>query len=156
MDGGFVRSHYHRAGSYVSAQMSAGSFAADTWISFAATWDGSRVRSYVNGVLDGTSALSGVPAAGDAQIAVNASSDYGGVSSQFTDGQTAEQAIWDVVLGIDEIISLAKGFRASRVRPDRLAFYAPEVRGRQELFGGRTLTIGVGVETVTDHPRVYG
>ena len=156
MDGGFVRSHYHRSGSYVAAQMSAGNFAADTWISFAATWDGSRVRSYVNGVLDGTSALSSVPASGNAQIAVNASSDYGGVSSLFTNGQTAEQAVWDVVLGIDEIVSLAKGFRASRVRPDRLAFYSPEVRGRQELVGGRTLTIGSGSETITDHPRVFG
>lgn len=155
-DGNFVRSHYHRSGSYVGAQMSAGSFAANTWISFAGTWDGSRVRSYVNGVLDGTSAVSSVPSAGDAQIAVNGSSDYGGVSSIFSSGQTAEQAIWDVVLTTDELASLAKGFRAPLIRPDRLVFYCPEVRGRQELIGGRTLNIATGSETVTDHPRVFG
>lgn len=155
MDGGFARSHYHRSGSYVAAQMSSGAFAIDTWISLAATWDGSRVRSYVNGVLDGTSGVSSIPSSGDMEICINGSSDYGSVSSPFTDGQTAEQAVWDVVLTVDEIVSLSKGFRASRVRPDRLAFYAPEVRGRHDLMGGRTLILA-GTETVLPHPRVFG
>lgn len=153
----YYRSNYHRSGSYVSAQMSAGSFAVDTWVSIAATWDGTYLRSYVNGVLDGTSGASSIPTAGDSQIVQNSSSNYNtSPGALFTGGDTAEHALWDVVLTIDEIVSLSKGFRASRVRPDRLFFYAPSVRGKQELMAGRTLTVGAGSETVTDHPRVFG
>lgn len=156
MDVNYYRSNYHRSGGYVRAQMSAGSFAADTWVSIAATWDGTNVRSYVNGVADGVSANSTVPTAGDMEIVVNGGSNYGSVGTPFTTGQTAELAVWDVVLTLDEIVALSKGFRASRIRPERLAFYTPEVRGRQELIGGRTLGIGSGSETVLPHPRVFG
>ena len=152
----YYRSSYHRSGGYVGAQMSAGNFAADTWISITTTWDGTNVRSYVNGVADGVSAASSIPTAGDMEITVNAGSDYGSTSSAFSSGQSAELAVWDVVLTADEIASLAKGFRATRVRPNNLVFYIPEVRGRQELVAGRTLTVASGSETVTDHPRVFG
>lgn len=152
----FFRSNYHRSGGYVSAQMSAGSFAVDTWKSFGVTFDGANVRSYVEGVLDGTSGGTSAASVGNTEVALNASSNYGSVSNPFTGGQAAELAIWDVVLTADELAALAKGFRASRIRPSRLVFYAPVVRGKQDIRGGRTLTLGVGSETVTDHPRVFG
>lgn len=153
----FYRSHYHRSGGYVSAQMAAASFAVDTWISFAATFDGTNVRSYVNGVLDGVSAGTSASSAGGTQVVQNASGNYDSFPSYaFTHGQSAEYGVWDVLLTIEEIQSLAKGLRPSRVRPGQLVFYAPGVRGKQDLVGGRTLLLGVGSETITDHPRVYG
>lgn len=153
----YVRSHYHRSGGYVSAQMSAGSFAVDTWVSIAATFDGANLRSYVNGALDGTSGGTSASVASDTEVTVNGASDYGGDPVYiFANGETAEQAIWDVVLTVDEIASLAKGFRATRVRPNNLVFYSPQVRGRQELVAGRTLNVGVGSENILPHPRVFG
>lgn len=153
----FHRSNYHRSGGYVSAQMSSGSFAVDTWVSIAATWDGVNVRSYVNGVLDGTSANSSVPTAGSSQIVLNGGSNYSGTpAARFASGETAELALWDVVLTVDEIASLAKGFRATRVRPNNLVFYTPVVRGHQDLIAGRTLGLAQGSETITAHPRVFG
>jgi hypothetical protein len=154
--GVYVRSNYHRAGGYVSAQMSAGSFTGDIWRSYAATFDGTNVRSYVEGTLDGTSGGSSASTAGNTEVCLNGSSGYGSVSNPFTNGQTAELAIWDVVLNADELAALAKGFRATRIRPNNLVFYAPVVRGKHDLCGGRTLSLGVGSETVTDHPRVFG
>lgn len=153
----FHRTNYHRSGGYVAAQMTAGNFAANTWHSIGATWDGTNIRSYFNGVLDGTSAGSSVPTSGSNQIALNAASNYGtSPTLPFTSGHSAELAIWDVVLTVDELLALSKGYRASRIRPNNLVFYAPAVRGKQDLVGGRTLLLGVGSETVSDHPRVFG
>jgi hypothetical protein len=152
----FVRSNYHRSGSYVPAQMSAGSFVGDVWRSYAATFDGTNVRSYVEGVLDGTSANTSASTVGGTEVVLNGSSSYGSVASPFTNGQTAELAIWDVVLNAAELAALVKGFRASRIRPEHLVFYAPVVRGKQDIVGGRSLSLEVGSETVTSHPRVIG
>lgn len=152
----FVRSNYHRSGGYVSAQMSAGNFTPDEWRSYGVTFDGANLRSYVEGVLDGVSAATAPSNVGNTEVTLNGSSNYGSVSNPFNNGQTAELAIWDTVLTADELLSLAKGFRASRIRPSRLVFYAPVVRGKQDIRGGRTLSLGVGSETVTDHPRIIG
>lgn len=154
---GFFRSNTHRSGSYVAAQMSSGNFPADTWVSVAATWDGTNVRSYVNGAADGVSGGSSASSAGDTQLTFLGSSDYdSSPSSLFTNGQAAELAVWDVILTADELVALAKGFRATRIRPNNLIFYSPTVRGKQELVAGRTLTLGTGSETVHPHPRVFG
>lgn len=68
--------------------MTAGNFSADIWMSIAGTWDGTNVRSYVNGALDGTSAASSVPAAGSSQITLNGSSNYNSVPTfLFTGGK---------------------------------------------------------------------
>lgn len=153
----FFRANAHRSGSYVSAQMSAGNFATNTWLGIAATWDGTNLRSYINGVADGVSANSTIPTAADTQVTLGGGSDYdNSPSNLFTNGQVAELAIWDVVLSVDEIASLSKGFRAPLIRPNNLVFYTPVVRGKQELIAGRTMTLGAGSETVTDHPRVFG
>jgi hypothetical protein len=65
----------------------------------------------------------------------------------------ADVAIWNVVLNIEEIESLAKGFKPHRIRPQSLVFYAPLVRELQDIKGGVTITNNG--PTVTDHPRVY-
>jgi hypothetical protein len=69
-------------------------------------------------------------------------------------GEMAEVAVWDVELTDDEIASLAKGFKPTRIRPQSLVFYAPLVRDLQDLKGALTITNN-NTATVADHPRVY-
>lgn len=69
-------------------------------------------------------------------------------------GLLAECAIWSVALTDDEINSLAKGFKPSRIRPQSLVFYAPLVRAAIDVRQGLALT-PVNSPTVADHPRVY-
>jgi hypothetical protein len=70
------------------------------------------------------------------------------------DGRVAEVALWNVVLSDDEFVSLSKGFKPSRIRPQSLRFYAPIVRNLQNLRDALTFTNN-GSATVTEHPRVY-
>lgn len=72
----------------------------------------------------------------------------------FVDGQLAEVAIWGVALDAAEIVSLAKGFKPTRIRPQSLKFYAPLVRNLTDLKGGLTITNN-NAATVAAHPRVY-
>lgn len=152
----FVGSNSHRSGGSVGAKMTTANITADTWHSMGATWDGTNVRSYLNGVLDGTSSASSVPSPGNTEVALLASSSYGGVEALFAIGAAAELALWNVVLTAEELSSLAKGFRATLVRPANLIFYAPVVRSRVDVKGGRTLGLAAGSEVFTDHPRVFG
>jgi hypothetical protein len=69
-------------------------------------------------------------------------------------GYLAEAAIWDVALNDDEAISLARGFKPSRIRPQHLQFYAPIIRNLQDFRGALTIT-NVNSATVIEHPRVY-
>jgi hypothetical protein len=69
-------------------------------------------------------------------------------------GRIAEFALWDVDLTTDELISLHKGFKPSRIRPQSLTAYVPLVRELQDVRTARTLT-NVNGATVIDHPRVY-
>lgn len=77
-----------------------------------------------------------------------------GSVSGYLDGVMAEHAIWDVQLTETERVSLYRGMRASRVRPQSLKHYSPLVRDLIEISReSRTLT-NTGT-TVADHPRVY-
>lgn len=69
-------------------------------------------------------------------------------------GLLAEVAVWSVALTDDEVRSLSKGFKATRVRPQSLVFYAPLLRNLQDLRQARALINNNGV-SVADHPRVY-
>lgn len=69
-------------------------------------------------------------------------------------GLLAEVAVWSAALTDNEIVSLSKGFKATRVRPQSLVFYAPLLRNLQDLRQGRTLANNNGVG-VANHPRVY-
>lgn len=74
--------------------------------------------------------------------------------ANYTDGKIAEVAVWNVDLSDDEMISLSKGMRASRIRPQSLIFYAPLVRSIIDTKGGLTITNNNSA-TVADHPRIY-
>lgn len=69
-------------------------------------------------------------------------------------GDLADFAIWNVELTDAEIASLSKGFKASRIRPQSLVFYAPLIRNINEVRGGIALTNN-NTATVANHPRVY-
>ena len=153
-----TRAHRNAAGSYVSAQL-ASTPAANTWHSWASTFDGTNARSYLAGTLDGTSSGSGAAEASQVYVDALALIDYSGsytAGSQFSDAQIAELAIWNVALDTAEIAALAKGFRASMIRPSALKFYAPVVRGLMDVRGGRTFTSIAGTDVSSDHPRVIG
>lgn len=70
------------------------------------------------------------------------------------DGLAAEVALWSVALTDDEITSLSKGFKPSRIRPQSLVFYAPLIRNLQDIKAGLALTNNNSA-TVANHPRVY-
>jgi hypothetical protein len=70
------------------------------------------------------------------------------------DGKLADIAVWDVALTDAEIVSLAKGFKPYRIRPQSLRTYVPLIRNLQDVRGVVSLTANNG-PTVADHPRVY-
>jgi len=69
-------------------------------------------------------------------------------------GDLADIAVWDVALTDDEIVSLAKGFKPYRIRPQSLRTYVPLIRNVQDVRGVVSLTATNG-PTVANHPRVY-
>jgi hypothetical protein len=83
-------------------------------------------------------------------IAARFASSWG----SFFDGRMSDVAIWNDALTDDEAVSLAKGFKAYRIRPQSLVFYAPLIRTLQDLRGGLTITNNNSA-TVARHPRVY-
>lgn len=78
----------------------------------------------------------------------------GSSPQELLNGRLADAAVWNVALSADEIASLAKGFKPTRVRPQSLVFYAPLIRDLNDLRGALPLTNNNSA-TVTDHPRVY-
>lgn len=142
-------------GSYVEATFP--SLVTNQWIHLAVTYDGSITRSYQDGVLVGTSVAAAPgannPAFATAIGAVNGVGDPE-LIAVFPNGRTAEVAYWDALLSQDEIESLAKGFRPSRVRINNLGAYFPNVREASEMRHGSTTTVN-GSIVVADHPRVF-
>lgn len=157
--GSFNKSNIHRTeGEAYSSAQYASSIPANTWLGLGVTFNGSVLVSYLNGVADAT--VSGLSAAAASSVEVHllAVMVYGGgldSSSNWTDGEVAEHAYWNVALTADEMASLGKGFRPDRIRPQNLVFYTPCVRGLQDIRGGRTLVKQAGTDVVSDHPRVF-
>ena len=79
---------------------------------------------------------------------------YSGSLGAFADHDIAEMAFWSVILTDNERLSLSKGFKPHRVRPQSLVFYSPMVRELQDLRGGKVITNTNGA-TVAPHPRMY-
>lgn len=74
--------------------------------------------------------------------------------TEFANANISEVALWNVALTDDEIASLAKGFKPTRIRPQSLIFYAPLIRDLKDWRGGLTIT-PANSPTVANHPRVY-
>jgi hypothetical protein len=80
-------------------------------------------------------------------------SKEGGGERWFSSG-LAEVAFWSVALTADEIVSLEKGFRPSRVRPSALLFYSDLTRTMQDRRRGTAVSSSADV-TAYPHPAVY-
>lgn len=158
MGGGFDRAHMHRnsGGTYATARYTS-VLPTNQWLSVGATYNGATLAAYLDG-LAGPSASIGVSSGSDVFIDMLAQLSYAGAlgaSTNWVDGEIAEYAYWNVALTADEMASLAKGFRADRIRPQSLQFYAPCVRGLQDVRGGLTLIKQAGTDVVSDHPRIF-
>lgn len=157
--GAYYKSNGHRqaSGAYIEAQY-ASALPANTWLGLGVTFDGAYTRSYLDGILDATSVATSAASGNSVFIDLLAALTYAGAldaSSNWTDGEVAEHAYWNVALTADEMTSLGKGFRPDRIRPQSLQFYSPCVRGLQDIRGGRTLVKQAGSDVVSDHPRVF-
>ena len=68
-------------------------------------------------------------------------------------GRIAEVAIWNVSLTTPEVVSLSKGFKPSKVRPQSLVYYSRLIRNFQDIRNAVAIvnnnSVGVG-----DHPPV--
>jgi hypothetical protein len=128
-----------------------------SWQSFGGRQTNATSRKvFLQGTATGTNSDSKDPTSMD-RILIGAGvtgSESTNVTNYF-DGKLAEVAIWNTDLNDDEMISLSKGFRATKVRPQSLVFYAPLVRNLIDAKGGLTITNNNSA-TVADHPRIYG
>lgn len=143
----------------------AGAVIANEWHHVLATQEaGGLATVYVDGVA-GTSVNIGVGGASH-EIAV------GGLNINepptpnvlsFYDGDIAEAALWDVIVGSGSRAALAAGANPLAVESSDLVFYAPMIEAEQplpDLVGGRDLTMEgrTGTEvlptTAPDHPPV--
>ena len=159
MEAGWEKAAQHRSsgGGYSFLQFPS-SLPANTWLSLGTTFSGSTLTVYLNGTQDATVGGLSAAAANDVYADLLALITHGGTlegSSNWTDGEVAEYAYWNTALSADETASLGKGFRADRIRPQSLQFYAPCVRGLQDIRGGRTLVKQAGTDVPSDHPRVF-
>lgn len=155
---GFDRARAHRAasGAYSAARMTTNP-AINTWHSWGSQYTGTQSKIFLNGVNEATTT-----AAQSANSAVfihtlGFVTFAGGLDAgPFPEGEVAELAVWNVALSDAEMVALSKGFRANRIRPQSLLFYAPLVRGQVDKIGGRTFSVLGAAAAYADHPRVFG
>jgi hypothetical protein len=130
---------------------------ANTWYHYAGTIAGAANGSLFYAYFDGVQSPAGTVANGPigtmTRIIIGGR-DGGGSIGLFANALVAEAAVWSVVLGGDEIASLAKGMTCDKVRPQSLVFYGPLVRDLQDVRGGLTITNN-NTATVANHTRVY-
>lgn len=153
----YSRANQHRAssGAYTPIQFASPSTGA--WHAMGCTFGGGVFKGYVDGIVDGST--TGLPnsSSRDVEIQLLGAMTFGGsldASSQCAEFEVAEYAYWNVALSADEMASLAKGIKAFRIRPQNLVFYAPCIRGLQDMKGGRTLVKQAGTDTPVSHPPV--
>jgi hypothetical protein len=139
-------------GSAASASSSAVSI--NTWNQGVAVFSAQNSRNvYLNRTASGSNSFNFANSTVDFDL-VSIGGLLRDTAANFFSGQIAETAIWSAALTEDEIDSLAKGFKPTRIRPQSLVFYAPLVRDLQDLKGALTITNNNSA-TVADHPRVY-
>lgn len=133
----------------------------NTWQFVCATMDGDTVNSIVNAreIFVGTTRnASGIT------YTLNAATTWdrftigarrrSAVDEQFS-GYISECAAWNVILGDDEIYSMADGVKPNLVRPGNLKFYSPLIRDIADFASGTALT-NTNTATPVDHSRRYG
>lgn len=135
-----------------STAVSTSTFSTNTWAHAAGNSSSASSRSvFFNGGNKGTDSSSTVAGTFN-RFSIAALSRTTNIF--FFYGYMAEVAVWNAALNDDEILSLSKGFKPLRVRPQSLVFYAPLINNLQDLSRGIALT-NVNSATAIDHPRVY-
>lgn len=124
------------------------------WTHLLSTYDGSNYKLYINGTY-----TSQVAATGDLKSDKTTRSFYIGRRGTYVEagnwgwfGDIAEFAIWKAVLSDGEIVSLAKGFCANRVRPQSLLTNSRLIRGLTDVKGVSTAS---GTIIAASHPAIY-
>jgi hypothetical protein len=136
------------SGNYRIAEEASGSFSTNTWTHVAIVKNSSNLLVYKNG--SQVASATSTTALTSRAAATGLGSRTGGGSPW--PGYIAEFATWTRALSVDEIASLADGFKPSRFpTPD---IYYPLVRDQIDVRNKYTLT-ATGSPTVQAHPRVY-
>src|SRR6185369_2294312 len=94
---------------YASGVWQGGNFpstmATGTWYHVAVTYDGSSLKGYINGTLDGTMSISGPLRTSDSTLRIGAYSPAGG-AAEFFSGKVDELSLYNRALSISEIQSI--------------------------------------------------
>jgi hypothetical protein len=148
-----VEAQTRDSGATASTAFTSTGFSTNTWHSAAAVYASTSSRAaYIDGGSKGTNTATRTPTSLNRfGIGILARSDFVGNLN----GYIAGAAVWDVALTDEEIASHAMGFSPLKIRPQSLVFYAPLVRGVQDVRAARTITM-TGTVAVQDHPRGYG
>lgn len=70
-------------------------------------------------------------------------------------GAVQEVGVWNAVLTQDELVSMAKGTKPTKIRPSNLKVYIPGIRNIADFVGGVPFSLNGNV-TIVDHFRRYG
>lgn len=97
LDGGKLDLFFVAGGTYYTSYQSASSLSAGQTYHVAATWDGSNVRLYINGVLDGTHAHTAIPNNGSTKLRIGWSA-FGSPFEEYWDGRIDEVAVYGTAL----------------------------------------------------------
>ena len=149
----FTQAAFHReaGGTFQAAQLTS-ILSFDTWYHICGTYDGTDLKSWLDGTNEATT-----PAAELGATAPTPSALAGRAgTAAFDDGTIAETALWNVALTSDEIGALSGGQAVSMTRPGSLVLYWPlwgVASLEPDLSGNANNGIVTGA-TVADHAPV--
>lgn len=142
------------AGNGLSNATTSGTYTQNNWHHAAAVFPSTASRTaYLDGIGTTQTATRSAGSALDNLILGQGSGGTYNPGQPFN-GRLAEIAVWDVALDESEIVSLAKGYIPTLIRPDKLLWYIPLVREVQDLRSG--ITISNSATAVSPHPRRIG
>lgn len=138
-------------GGTTGTSQSSSTLSTGTWYHVAGIFNGNASRTvYVDGIA-GTTNTTAITTANYSRPTVGTRNRAGTFGAYF-DGKVAECAVWTVALNDDEIVSLARGFRASLIRPLSLRYYAALAGNSNDVRDNVAATV-TGATLDKLHPR---
>lgn len=123
------------------------------WYNIVGTYDGANVRIYVDGVEEGSAALTGAIKSTTASVRIGSGSG-GPTPEQPFHGDIGHVPAWGIALSPGEVQTLATDLSPLRINRANLTFYAP-INGQSpglDVIGSLPLTV-TGT-TVTEEPPI--